>query len=230
MKNRLIAGLLVASVLGAASAIPAQASCRGARYCHATHQAHQVTHHVSQSHSTKQVSAHSRKSTVKLSSATQTTSARKRVHMAFGTTAKPKRYAHSIRKSSSTASALAIPVASSASQANVISLIKAMAPGQGVPTWFALRIAHVESNYNPRMRGAAGEYGVYQMKCSTAKDIGFRGNCAALLDPRTNVQWGLRHLALAIGKSDGNLRLAASKHNGGLGRRTLVPTYVARVF
>jgi soluble lytic murein transglycosylase-like protein len=143
---------------------------------------------------------------------------------------KPKRYAGRLKKSSSTTAALAIPAAGSASQANVISLIKAMAPGQGVPTWFALRIAHVESNYKPQMRGAAGEYGVYQLKCATAKDIGFSGNCAALLDARTNVQWGLRHLALAIGKSNGNLKLAASKHNGGLGRKRLVPTYVAKVF
>jgi soluble lytic murein transglycosylase-like protein len=112
----------------------------------------------------------------------------------------------------------------------VVALIKSMAPGHGVPTWFALRIAHVESNYNSHLRGAAGEYGVYQLKCATAKGIGFRGNCAALLDPRTNVQWGLKHLSMAIGKSNGNLRLAASKHNGGLGRRSLVPTYVAKVF
>ncbi|PZF77574.1 hypothetical protein DK847_07330 [Aestuariivirga litoralis] len=105
-----------------------------------------------------------------------------------------------------------------------------MAPAQGVPTWFALRIAHVESNYNAHMRGSAGEYGVFQMKCATAKDIGFRGNCGALLDARTNIQWGLRHLAIAIGKSGGNLRLAASKHNGGLGRRTVVASYVAKVF
>lgn len=222
MKKRLIVGLLAASVLAAASAIPAQASCRGSRYCHATHAAH----HVTKTHSTKLASVHSHKRPVRTASAHTA----KRVHVAFGTAHKTRRYASRLRKSSASASALAIPVAGSASQANVISLIKAMAPSQGVPTWFALRIAHVESNYNPRMRGSAGEYGVYQMKCATAKDIGFHGNCAALLDPRTNVQWGLKHLALAIGKSNGNLRLAASKHNGGLGRRTLVPTYVARVF
>ena len=38
------------------------------------------------------------------------------------------------------------------------------------------------------------------------------------------------HLSIAIGKSNGNLRLAASKHNGGLDRRSLVPSYVAKVF
>ena len=82
-----------------------------------------------------------------------------------------------IRRTQTQVAALAVPAAGNASQGRVISLIKAMAPAQGVPTWFALRIAHVESNYNPHMRGSAGEYGVFQMKCATAKDIGFRGNC-----------------------------------------------------
>lgn len=213
MKKRLIAGLLAAAVLGGISTIPAQAACRGAGHC--------SKGTVSKMHHHKLSSHHGRKST-KVSSI----KSRKRVHVAYGSTRK----AHGFRKSQVTSAALAVPVASSSSQGNVIGLIKAMAPAQGVPTWFALRIAHVESNYNPRLRGAAGEYGVFQMKCATAKDIGYRGNCAALLDPATNVRWGLKHLSLAIGKSNGNLRLAASKHNGGLGRRSLVPTYVAKVF
>ena len=214
MKNQLIAGLLAAAVLGAASAIPAQASCRDAAHCSKAS--------VSKTHGKKKLSmAKARKSTAKLSSL----KSRKRVHASIGSSK-----ARSLRKSQASSAALAIPAASSASQGNVISLIKAMAPSQGVPTWFALRIAHVESNYKPHIRGAAGEYGVYQLKCATAKGIGFRGNCSQLLDARTNVQWGLKHLSLAIGKSGGNLRLAASKHNGGLGRRSLVPTYVAKVF
>ena len=213
MRNRLIAGLLASAVLGGISAIPAEAACKATRHCYGT-----VT---KSTYSTKQAATHKRHGTVK----TASRHTGKRVHVAYGTSR-----AHSLKRSQRQVAALAIPAATSGSQANVISLIKAMAPSQGVPTWFALRIAHVESNYNPHMRGRAGEYGVFQMKCSTAKDIGFRGNCGALLDPRTNVQWGLRHLALAIGKSDGNLRLAASKHNGGLGRRTVVASYVAKVF
>jgi Transglycosylase SLT domain len=112
----------------------------------------------------------------------------------------------------------------------VVSLIKKMAPSFGVPTWFALRIAKVESGYNPRARGRAGEYGVFQMKCATARGIGFRGNCSALLNPSTNIRYGLKHLQLAVRGSRGNLKLAASKHNGGLGRRSLVRAYVRRVF
>lgn len=115
-------------------------------------------------------------------------------------------------------------------RAPVVAMITSMAPQYGVPTWFALRIAKIESGYNPRARGAAGEYGVYQLKCATARGIGFRGNCGTLLNASTNVRYGLKHLALAMRSSRGNLRLAASKHNGGLGRKTMVAGYVRRVF
>ncbi len=119
---------------------------------------------------------------------------------------------------------------SAATQGQVIALIKNMAPRYGVPTWFALRIAKIESGYNPSIRGSAGEYGVFQMKCATAKGIGFRGNCAQLLNASTNVQFGLKHLSLAVRMSHGNLKLAASKHNGGLGTNPIVRRYVAMVF
>jgi soluble lytic murein transglycosylase-like protein len=112
----------------------------------------------------------------------------------------------------------------------VVAMIKAQAPAYGVPTWFALRIAKIESGYNPRVRGAAGEYGVYQLKCATARGVGFRGNCAGLLNASTNIKFGLKHLQIAVRTSRGNLKLAASKHNGGLGRKSLVPRYVAMVF
>ena len=117
-----------------------------------------------------------------------------------------------------------------ATQDRVVGLIKDLAPKYGVPTWFALRIAKVESGYNPNTRGAAGEYGVYQMKCSTAKGIGFSGNCSELLNATTNIRVGLKHLQMAMKLSHGNLKLAASKHNGGLGRKKLVQRYVAMIF
>jgi soluble lytic murein transglycosylase-like protein len=112
----------------------------------------------------------------------------------------------------------------------VTQVIREMAPSYGVPTWFALRIASVESGYNPLARGRAGEIGIYQLKCPTARGMGFDGDCSALTDVRTNVHWGLKHLSLAIASSGGNLRMAASKHNGGLGRKSLVHSYIAKVF
>lgn len=122
------------------------------------------------------------------------------------------------------------PAVDRATAGTVVALIGELAPRYGVPTWFALRIAAVESGFNPRARGSQGEYGVFQIKCSTARGIGYRGGCDGLLDARTNVEFGLKHLQLAIGSSRGNLRLAASKHNGGLARRTEVARYVAQVF
>ncbi|MDO8353874.1 MAG: lytic transglycosylase domain-containing protein, partial [Aestuariivirga sp.] len=63
-----------------------------------------------------------------------------------------------------------------------------------------------------------------------AKGIGFSGNCAELLNASTNVRVGLKHLSMAMKLSGGNLKMAASKHNGGLGRKKLVQRYVAMVF
>jgi soluble lytic murein transglycosylase-like protein len=71
---------------------------------------------------------------------------------------------------------------------------------------------------------------VFQMKCATARGLGFRGGCGQLFNASTNIHWGLKHLQQAVRLSRGNLKLAASKHNGGLGRKRLVPAYVRRVF
>jgi soluble lytic murein transglycosylase-like protein len=129
--------------------------------------------------------------------------------------------------------ALVVPatyVEAASRQGQVVAMIKAQAPRMGVPTWFALRIAQVESGYNPRARGQAGELGVFQMKCQTARGLGFRGSCGQLLHAATGVHWGLKHLQVAVRASRGDLKLAASKHNGGLGRKSLVRKYVNRVF
>jgi soluble lytic murein transglycosylase-like protein len=114
--------------------------------------------------------------------------------------------------------------------AYVVDIIRELAPSYGVPTWFALRIAIVESGYDPYARGLAGEFGVYQLKCETARVMGFLGECSQLTDARTNVRWGLKHLSLAIDSSGGDLQLAASKHNGGLRYKSLVESYIAKVF
>jgi Transglycosylase SLT domain len=122
------------------------------------------------------------------------------------------------------------PKVSPATRANVQAMIKAQAPRYGVPAWFALKIAKVESGFNPRVTGGAGEIGVFQMKCQTARGIGFTGACSGLYNAATNIKYGLKHLSLAVKSSHGNMRLAASKHNGGLGRKSIVRAYVAMVF
>lgn len=208
MKKKLFAGLVAVAVLAGISTIPAEARCADNGTC------------VTPAKQGK--TARAAKATAKKKAVRHVKAARPRTVAARKAKAR-KPQARIARK--------AAPVRALGHESqHVVALIKAMAPAHGVPTWFALKIAKVESNYNPRARGRAGELGVFQMKCNTARGIGFSGNCAALLDARTNVHYGLRHLSLAMQKSGGNLRLAASKHNGGLGRRTEVRGYVAKVF
>jgi soluble lytic murein transglycosylase-like protein len=123
-----------------------------------------------------------------------------------------------------------MPKVSEATRNHVKQLIQSQAARAGVPTWFAMKIAKIESGYNPMVTGGAGEIGVFQLKCATARGIGFSGACSGLYNPATNVRYGLKYLSMAVRSSHGNLRMAASKHNGGLGRKSLVPRYVAMVF
>lgn len=123
-----------------------------------------------------------------------------------------------------------VPKVSEGTRNNVKSLIKSQAARAGVPTWFAMKIAKVESGFNPLVTGSSGEFGVFQIKCATARSIGYSGNCSGLYNPKTNVRYGLKYLSMAVRSSHGDLRLAASRHNGGLGRHHIVPSYVAMVF
>jgi soluble lytic murein transglycosylase-like protein len=155
----------------------------------------------------------------------------KKTHRVMGTHVKHAAFRHHTRKHVKVASARRHGKhATPANRGPVIAMIKARAPSYGVPTWFALRIAQIESGYNPSARGAAGEYGVYQLKCQTARGLGYRGGCGGLLNASTNVNFGLKHLSMAVRSSRGNLRMAASKHNGGLGTRHIVKRYVRMVF
>ncbi len=140
------------------------------------------------------------------------------------------RHHHKIHHRSGHHAKAHFPQVSQVTKSNVMAMIKANAPHYGVPTWFAMKIAKVESGYNPLVTGGAGEIGVFQLKCQTARGIGYSGSCSGLYNPATNVEYGLKYLSMAVKSSHGNLRLAASKHNGGLGRKRLVPSYVAMVF
>jgi soluble lytic murein transglycosylase-like protein len=203
MKKTLFAGLIAGTVLVAGVNAPSEAACREQGTCSNT-VAKLKKPGARDASAKRHVAVHKKTRYVKKSSTRK----------------------HRAHRPRAARSAFAVPGQSR----QVVSLIASVAPQQGVPAWFALRIARVESGYNPRLRGAAGEYGVFQLKCATARGIGFRGDCSALLDPRVNVYYGVKHLALAMKSSRGNLRLAASKHNGGLGRRTEIRGYTAKIF
>jgi soluble lytic murein transglycosylase-like protein len=72
-----------------------------------------------------------------------------------------------------------------------------------------------------------GSYGLMQMSLATAKGYGYTGTGTGLLDPRTNVDLGVRYLADCFAQAGGDLNGAAQAYNSG--RTTGAPSYGAQV-
>ncbi len=207
MNTRILTVISAAVITTMISSLPVEAGCKGGGACKAE--------------------AKTRTVTARKHGAVKPWGTRRRVRMTFPSvtfSSRPRRF-----RQDSVHVGTAAP-GTARRHGNVVAIINSRASSYGVPAWFALRIANVESGYNPQARGAAGEFGVFQLKCATAKLIGYRGDCSGLLNAGTNVEYGLKHLSLAIKRSGGNLQMAASKHNGGLGYRGLVMSYVNKVF
>lgn len=77
-------------------------------------------------------------------------------------------------------------------------LVDQAAAAAGVPARIAHQVIRYESKYRPNARGLAGEYGLGQIKCQTARGVGFEGGCGELLDPATNLKFSMRYLRLAL--------------------------------
>jgi soluble lytic murein transglycosylase-like protein len=92
----------------------------------------------------------------------------------------------------------AVAVRSDATGNPLSPLVDAAAFAAGVPVHLAHAVIRQESNYNPSLRGAAGEYGIGQIKCQTARSVGFAGDCLQLFDASTNLTYSMRYLRLAL--------------------------------
>lgn len=97
------------------------------------------------------------------------------------------------------------------------SLIAAYAVANNVPLSLAHAVVRVESNYNPRMRGSAGEIGLMQVKLGTARQMGYRGTAKGLYEPETNIRYGMRYLGEARKLADGDLCGTILRYNAGHG-------------
>ncbi len=75
----------------------------------------------------------------------------------------------------------------------------------GVPPDLAHRIIMRESRYNPAARNRA-YWGLMQISHATARGIGYRGPAQGLLDPNTNLRYGMAYLGNAY-------RVAGGDHN-----------------
>ena len=99
--------------------------------------------------------------------------------------------------------ALALPAAAADERAAMDALIVQHAGANGMPVAFVRQVIRRESNFNPRAADH-GNYGLMQIRLGTARALGYRGTAAGLLDPETNMTYGMRYLAGAYRAAHGN--------------------------
>ena len=117
-------------------------------------------------------------------------------------------------------------------RAGYSSLISSYAKSYGVPVDLAHAIVRIESNFNPKARGSAGEIGLMQIKPATARMMGYRGSAKGLYDPETNIKFGMKYLALAQQLGGGTTCGTILKYNAGHGAKRMNPAskrYCGRV-
>jgi hypothetical protein len=83
-------------------------------------------------------------------------------------------------------------------------LITRHAKANDVPPALVHRIILRESRYNARAVGRGGTMGLMQIKHGTARALGYTGAPEGLLDPDTNLTFGVRYLAGAYRVANGD--------------------------
>lgn len=104
-----------------------------------------------------------------------------------------------------------------ASSNTLTALVDREARANGVPVALARAVVRIESNWNTRMTGRAGEVGLMQIKHQTARGVGYGGSRAALYEPATNIKFGMRYLAGAYRLAGGDTCGTVMRYQGGHG-------------
>ena len=112
-----------------------------------------------------------------------------------------------------------MPAAATATHRKVATTVLAESSRAGVDPLLVVALIHVESSFNPRARSRAGALGLMQVRVPTLREELRRPNArrADALDPRTNVQAGVRYLARLV-ETFGAVDLALMAYNAGPGR------------
>ena len=97
-------------------------------------------------------------------------------------------------------------------------LIEKHAGQNGVPYKLADAVVRIESRYNAHVVHA-GNFGLMQIRPQTARGIGFAGSPSALLNPDTNLHYGVKYLAIAYRQAGGNTCSALRYYQSGIGAR-----------
>jgi soluble lytic murein transglycosylase-like protein len=86
-----------------------------------------------------------------------------------------------------------------------------------IPVDIVEAVAYVESRNNYKAIGDGGKaYGLMQIHCPTAKDVGFEGGCKGLFNPDTNIYYATKYLEFLFNRY-GSLYKALDAYNRGLG-------------
>ncbi len=104
-------------------------------------------------------------------------------------------------------------------------LVAAAAAETGIPAELADAIVQIESRYNPKAR-SRGHFGLTQISLPAARSLGYSGGSAGLLEPRTNLHFGLRYLAEAYRLAGGDTCGTVLRYQAG--HRATVMTGAAR--
>ena len=107
-------------------------------------------------------------------------------------------------------------------------LVTEKAHEQNVPTELAHAVITVESGYQPRAFNQ-GSYGIGQIRCGTARGVGFSGNCHELFKPDINLTYSFIYLRMALDIAEEDFCLAATLYNEGLGSRSRKGNYCRKV-
>jgi len=97
-----------------------------------------------------------------------------------------------------------------------------------VPVNLALAILETESGMRPNII-VGNHYGLGQVNCTTAREMGFRGNCRKLLSVDTNLIYSMQYLSLALERTNGNWCHAATLYNQGINARPRYSRYCRKV-
>lgn len=99
----------------------------------------------------------------------------------------------------------------------------------GIDPKVGVALVQVESRFDPWAVGSAGEIGLVQIKCQTARELGYTGTCRNLHHVGTNLRYGMTYLARAKEMSDGSLCGMLAKYNAGLYSNARRQRYCDRV-
>ncbi len=133
-----------------------------------------------------------------------------------------------LSRTASTAGVAEVASAVRAVDQQLRDMVSAAASAAGVPVNLAHAIVRVESNYRPHAVSSAKALGMGQIKCQTARSVGFAGPCSGLFNPESNLRYSMIYLRQALDRG-GQGCAGLSLYERGIAARPVCTAYGRRV-